>query len=184
MEQRHVGVKILKHAELMSHGDYANEKYGPTNPIHTKEFSIQSKDAMGYKVVYEDGYVSWSPKEVFEKVYIKIPNTSKVTQADYRKIINHALECEDKTEFSFGTALEACVEGYSITRAIMWNNAKKFIYYVPGGLYKTQTEVAKRKFGSEVLYQPYFAIRTITGTVSIYTPTQEDMMANDWQIQW
>ena len=23
----------------------------------------------GYKVVYQDGYVSWSPKEVFEKAY-------------------------------------------------------------------------------------------------------------------
>ncbi len=26
----------------------------------------------GYKVVYEDGYESWSPKEVFEKVYLKV----------------------------------------------------------------------------------------------------------------
>ncbi len=23
----------------------------------------------GYKVVYEDGYTSWSPKDVFEKAY-------------------------------------------------------------------------------------------------------------------
>ena len=23
----------------------------------------------GYKVVYEDGYVSWAPKDVFEKAY-------------------------------------------------------------------------------------------------------------------
>ena len=26
----------------------------------------------GYKVVYEDGYESWSPKDVFEKGYILI----------------------------------------------------------------------------------------------------------------
>ena len=26
----------------------------------------------GYKVVYEDGYVSWSPKETFERAYRKI----------------------------------------------------------------------------------------------------------------
>ncbi len=30
----------------------------------------------GYKVVYEDGYKSWSPKEVFEKAY-KIADTFK-----------------------------------------------------------------------------------------------------------
>ena len=26
----------------------------------------------GYKVVYEDGYVSWSPKDVFERCYREI----------------------------------------------------------------------------------------------------------------
>ena len=30
----------------------------------------QEKDGRpGYKVVYPDGYVSWSPKDVFEKAY-------------------------------------------------------------------------------------------------------------------
>lgn len=27
----------------------------------------------GYKVVYPDGYVSWSPKDVFEAVYMEVP---------------------------------------------------------------------------------------------------------------
>lgn len=26
----------------------------------------------GYKVVYEDGYVSWSPKDVFDRCYRKV----------------------------------------------------------------------------------------------------------------
>ena len=26
----------------------------------------------GYKVVYEDGYISWSPKDVFEKAYKEV----------------------------------------------------------------------------------------------------------------
>lgn len=30
---------------------------------------MTNKDKEGYKVVYPDGYVSWSPKEVFEKAY-------------------------------------------------------------------------------------------------------------------
>lgn len=33
----------------------------------------------GYKVVYEDGYVSWSPKEVFEQSYL---NLSQMTFGD------------------------------------------------------------------------------------------------------
>lgn len=30
----------------------------------------------GYKVVYPDGYVSWSPKEIFEKAYRSIDDLS------------------------------------------------------------------------------------------------------------
>ena len=32
----------------------------------------------GYKVVYEDGYTSWSPKDVFEKAYKKVGNYSSI----------------------------------------------------------------------------------------------------------
>ena len=34
----------------------------------------------GYRVKYQDGYVSWSPKDVFEKAYLKIiPNPNLKT---------------------------------------------------------------------------------------------------------
>jgi hypothetical protein len=32
----------------------------------------------GYKLVYEDGYVSWSPKDVFERSYREITDKEKV----------------------------------------------------------------------------------------------------------
>lgn len=31
----------------------------------------------GYKVIYEDGYISWSPKEVFERCYREITLNEK-----------------------------------------------------------------------------------------------------------
>ncbi len=31
----------------------------------------------GYKVVYDDGYVSWSPKDVFERCYRKITEAER-----------------------------------------------------------------------------------------------------------
>lgn len=35
----------------------------------------QEKDGQeGYKVTYEDGYVSWSPKNAFERAYWKVPD--------------------------------------------------------------------------------------------------------------
>ena len=48
----------------------------------------------GYKVTYPDGYVSWSPKDVFEKAYIETPY--EVTQEElhnYTKGTVAAIAC-------------------------------------------------------------------------------------------
>jgi hypothetical protein len=37
-----------------------------------KEGDLRGPGRDGYKVVYEDGYTSWSPKETFERAYRKI----------------------------------------------------------------------------------------------------------------
>lgn len=36
----------------------------------------------GYHVIYEDGYESWSPKDVFERAYFQIARPDKLTEAD------------------------------------------------------------------------------------------------------
>lgn len=46
------------------------------NEIRPLFYSGESQE--GYKVVYEDGYVSWSPKEVFEKAYIEIDDKERI----------------------------------------------------------------------------------------------------------
>ena len=56
---KYIGVKII-YAEPMSVAEY-NEKIRPLT------YSGECQD--GYRVVYEDGYVSWSPKDVFETAY-------------------------------------------------------------------------------------------------------------------
>jgi hypothetical protein len=54
---------------------YIGVKYVYAEPCTVEEFNeirplFYSGDYQdGYKVVYEDGYVSWSPKDVFEKAY-------------------------------------------------------------------------------------------------------------------
>ncbi len=34
----------------------------------------------GYKVEYEDGYTSWSPKDVFEKAYTEVEKDKQLTR--------------------------------------------------------------------------------------------------------
>ncbi len=46
------------------------QEYIGTKQITAWPFQQDEKD--GYKVQYEDGYTSWSPKDVFEKAYIGI----------------------------------------------------------------------------------------------------------------
>jgi len=37
-----------------------------------RDYSSTCGDSDGYKVVYKDGYESWSPKETFEEGYIEV----------------------------------------------------------------------------------------------------------------
>ena len=57
----YIGTKIIE-AEPMTRGEY-NQFRGWTIPAD------ENPDDEGYRVVYPDGYVSWSPKEVFENDY-------------------------------------------------------------------------------------------------------------------
>lgn len=59
--QNYIGVKIVK-AEPMAKGEFEKMK-GAVSPL------LEKDDTAGYLVKYPDGYVSWSPKDVFEKAY-------------------------------------------------------------------------------------------------------------------
>lgn len=43
----------------------------------------------GYHVIYEDGYESWSPKDVFERAYMQIGARNKLTQGDIDKFFEN-----------------------------------------------------------------------------------------------
>lgn len=111
----------------------------------------------GYEVAYEDGYVSWSPKDVFEKAYRKVNG------------------------MNFGLAVKAVKKGLKISRK-GWNGKGQFVYYVPSSEYNSLTDVAKDSFGSTTKYNEYLAIRTVQGTVSTWVPSINDCLAEDWEI--
>jgi hypothetical protein len=60
----YVGCKLIK-AKPMTRGAY-NKKRGWEVP------KDENPKDEGYVVKYPDGYVSWSPKEVFEKAYSEV----------------------------------------------------------------------------------------------------------------
>ncbi len=64
MKERYLGIKIVN-AEPMDEQAFAVEAGRPKPGVNRA----------GYKVVYEDGYTSWSPKSAFEKAYRKVSDS-------------------------------------------------------------------------------------------------------------
>jgi len=63
----YVGTKIVKGVPMTKSDFYTK--------IKKQDISDRANYGDGYMVTYEDGYVSWSPKEVFERCYRLLSNT-------------------------------------------------------------------------------------------------------------
>jgi hypothetical protein len=179
--QSYFGSKRLK-ASPMSLSDY-NRYRGWKQPAG-------ETDAEGYLVEYEDGgssnhekhagYISWSPKDVFEKAYRPVSG------------------------MTFGHALEIVKAGGLIKRA-GWNGKGMFVFMRPADeltpafivdkvkyLPQTvKTHIAK-KYGNETHYSsgdeikvkftPYLCMYAADGSiVNGWLASQTDMLAEDWE---
>jgi len=65
MEEIYIGTKIIAAEPMDEHTFHTVVKPFPGE-------KYEGMNRSGYKVRYEDGYVSWSPKETFERAYRKI----------------------------------------------------------------------------------------------------------------
>jgi hypothetical protein len=90
--KKYLGVKTVS-AEPMTRDEAGNA--GLVRGYEANGYN-ETENAEGYKVVYEDGYKSWSPKETFEKAYRKIDG------------------------LTFGNAIEALKSGKRVARK-GWN---------------------------------------------------------------
>lgn len=110
----------------------------------------------GYCVRYEDGYLSWSPKAVFEKAY------------------------RETAGLSFGLAIEAAKKGKKIARA-GWNGKNQYVELAHCISYKDNSgeivNVNHCNIGNKAL--------AFTGTSGVqmgWLASQADMLADDWCI--
>lgn len=89
-----------------------------------KDFKGHMTGDEGYKIYYPDGYVSWCPKEEFEKQYLQLEEDNKITQKDVDNFITktEAIKMGDKT-----TVVQAtCKNGFTITDGSACVDAKNF----------------------------------------------------------
>lgn len=134
-----------------------------------KQFGQHCIGADGYKVVYEDGYESWSPKTVFEEAY-------RATDG-----------------MPFGLAIEAAKKGLKIARK-GWNGKNMFVVYMPSlklPPFNTQepgprvNDRTAKFIGNDTPLdcQPYFAMFNAQKQwIPGWLASQSDMLADDWMI--
>ena len=159
--KQYLGVKLI-HAKPMNRRAY-NVFRGWELPAD------ENGDDEGYLVEYLDGgkanvpghagYVSWSPKDVFERAY------------------------QPTDGMSFGLAVEALKQGLKVTRE-GWNGKGMFLYLVDADYYPVKTAAAKSFFGENSLvpYRAYIAMKTVANDVVPWVASQSDILANDWSI--
>lgn len=152
--EKYLGVKII-HAEPMTRGEY-NKFKGWTIPEN------ENPDDEGYLVKYSDSYISWSPKEAFEEAY---------------RTING---------LTFGLAVEAAKKGMHIGRK-GWNGKGMFVVYqkgYPQGIpCNKQTAVAwGMNEGDLFKCEPYLQIQMVNKSHSMWVPSINDVLAEDWEV--
>jgi hypothetical protein len=68
----YIGTKVIL-ARPMTENEFLKTVKGKTD----EELHKQETQGNGYEVTYEDGYVSWSPKAVFERCYREITSQER-----------------------------------------------------------------------------------------------------------
>jgi len=151
---KYIGVKII-HAEPMTRGDY-NKFKGWTIP------QDEDPNDEGYLVKYKDGYISWSPKGIFE-------------------------DSNRKTDgMTFGLAVEALKKGFKVCRK-GWNGKGMWAVMQKGypngiNINKNTAEATGMPEGTLMKFRPYFMLFTAQSDFAHWVPSGSDILADDWQI--
>jgi hypothetical protein len=133
--------------------------YYGTKVVQAEPGENVSSGAAGYKIVYPDGYESWSPKAVFE--------------ASYRQ----------DGEMTFGHALYALKAGLKVARS-GWNGKDMFLFLVAGSVFQVNRPPLNTIYpnGTEVTYHAHIDMKTAQGYVVPWLASQADVLDEDWCI--
>lgn len=151
---KYVGTKKIE-ARPMTRGAY---NYYRGWPIPSDE----DPNDNGYLIKYSDGYEHWSPEKQFDETY---------------------RPCDNMT---FGIALEMLKKGFRVARK-GWNGKGMFVVFqkgYPDGIpcNKQTAEAWGISEGDLFKCNPYLQIRCVDGSHSMWVPSINDCLAEDWVI--
>lgn len=157
-----------------------------------------------------EGYISWSPKQVFEDAYYEADEQvfgikctapqdpdHELTDDEIKRlnetgslcdcmgIVQYGGDCpiEEGDEFDFGSAIYLLKIGKKVARK-GWNGSGMFVYYVPAASYpveRNNLETMGGHFENDMVpYREYLALKTAQGDVATWAPSVSDALATDW----
>jgi hypothetical protein len=170
--EKYIGTKQLK-ARPMTRGEY-NDYRGwsiPADEVATdKGYLVEYLDGGKANDERHDGYISWSPKDVFDKAYRPV------------------------TGLTFGLALEALKQGKRVARN-GWNGKGMFLWLLPAGeVPKTaihdpalRAVINEHTEGDTFTALPSIRMWTRNaegrwGVLTGWLASQTDMLSEDWVI--
>ena len=150
--EKYIGVKIIQ-AEKADRAKGDKRVYLYTEPRPSDE---EYED--GYKIVYPDGYVSWSPKDVFEEAYRKTDG------------------------LTFGLAVEALKKGLSVARK-GWNGKGMFLILIGApGCESWSMEDEWSHLTPNIELASWIGMKTADEKFVPWLASQTDVLAEDWTI--
>ena len=152
--KRHIGTKLIN-AKPMTRAEY--------NMFRGWELPADENGSDdGFLVEYVDGgkantsdyagYISWSPKDVFERAYKPIDG------------------------LPFGLAIEALKKGFKVARS-GWNGKGMWLILVPAEDWNTDIENPTDAFPL-----PWIGMKTADNKFVPWLASQTDVLAEDWSI--
>lgn len=157
----YIGTKLLR-AAPMTRGEY-NEYRGwkiPTDEDpNDRGFLVEYTDGGKPNVDNHNGYISWSPEDVFNKTY------------------------RLATGLTFSFAFEALKKGVKIKRK-GWNGKDMFLFFVAGSTFKVNRPPLLGIYpeGTEINYHAHIDIKTADNMIVPWVASQTDILAEDWQL--
>lgn len=164
----YIGIKRVR-ATPMNRADY--------NTLRDWQLPADENGAdEGYLVEYVDGgapnlphlfegYVSWSPKDVFERAYRAETGIG-----------------------SFSNALEALKSGYRVAR-VGWNGKGMWLTVSPGATVPYEAlwahhnrDFAAAQPGGQATVRPFITMKTADDEIVPWVASQTDILADDWVV--
>ena len=182
------GFECNEKSKKRSMVNYTGVKKIKAVPMNRKEYNDyqgwevsedENQEDEGYLVEYLDGgppnhpdhanYISWSPKDVFERAYRKTEG------------------------MTFGLAIEAMKKGKKVARKV-WNGKGMFVYIVNGSMVngellrgEARANVYQTLTGhtdeTRVRICPHIDMKAADGSIVVgWLASQTDMLSEDWEI--